>query len=287
MAVLHPETANLKGESPAMMSALAQVPQFNNQANPTAPAQSQPIRRAPTPKFNVRKDVPSSPAAFNMWNNNDPLNGGSMICHTTFTPDLTLPEPAKTPFTGFADFPRMNMNPGLNDASARMPSLSARANEKDLSGSFSDWSENNAFSLRSMDSYRIQMWSRLAREAAHEKTNTPSDVRPKFYVESAYAQAAQSHISSKLASSFMSAFTGTGVAFDPEKLAAVVTGRAKLAVVDVPVVEKEKDEAELLAAALGGLRLQSGLSRVERQGLRVRENPLAALGNLFKCPCPT
>lgn len=245
---------------------------------PTSSFTSHPVRRTPTPKFDVRKDVPSSPAAFSAWNNNH-FGGGSTICHTMLTPDVTLPT-VKPILRAFADLPRVNLNPNLNEDVPRMPSLQAKANETDLNGSFSEWSENNVFSLRSMDSYRIQMWSRLAREAASQKSHIPTESRPKFYVESQYAQAAQTHISTKLASSFWSAFSSSGSGLDADKLTAVVTGKAKLKVVDI---NQEKDDADLLAAALGSLKLQSGLSRSESQVLRVRENPLGALHSFF-CP---
>lgn len=288
MAILHPDTANVKSESLPMKAAIAAAPTLAA----AAAGPSQPIRRAPTPKFNVRKDVPSSPAAYNLWNNSDYLSGGSTICHTALTPDIVMVEEDKAapskmplPLRTFADLPRMNLNPNLNDSAPRMPSLSTTANSKDLNNTFSEWSENTPFTLRSMDSYRIQMWSRLAREASSDKAHVPVDSRPKFFVESAYTQAASTHISSKLASSFWSAFAGsTSGNLDTDKLAAVVTGKAKLKVVDV----NEKDEAESLIAALGGLRLQSGLSRSEGCGLRARENPLGALGSFFRCPgaCP-
>ena len=149
MATIHPQD-DVKPQRPAF--------------KPTASFSNQPVRRTPTPKFDVRKDVPSSPAAFNAWNNNH-FGGGSTICHTILTPDVALPT-IKPTLRNFGDLPRVNLNPNLNDEAPRMPSLQAKANESDLHGTFSDWSENNAFSLRSMDSYRIQMWSRLAREAA-------------------------------------------------------------------------------------------------------------------------
>lgn len=288
MAMLHPDTANVKSESLPMKAAIAAAPTLS--AAIAGP--SQPIRRTPTPKFNVRKDVPSSPAAYSIWNNSDYLSGGSTICHTTLTPDIVMSEQDKAnasktpqPLRTFADLPRVNMNPMLNDNAPRMPSLSSTANAKDLNNTFSDWSETTPFTLRSMDSYRVQMWSRLAREASSDKAQIPLDSRPKFFVESGYTQAASSHISTKLASSFWSAFSGPGAGkLDTDKLAAVVTGKAKLQVVDV----NERDEAELLVAALGGLKLQSGMSRHESMGLRARENPLAALGSFFRCPgaCP-
>lgn len=286
MAILHPEQTKVKEEKPQSILA-ALTGNTNAVAGP-----SQPMRKSVTPQFNPNKDIPS--ASYGMWGANGPFgSGGSTICHTMLTDDLVLddhnkPKAAATLLRGLPEMPRMNMNPHLNDETIpRMPSLSATANARDLNDTFSDWSETNAFTLRSMDSYRVQMWSRLAREASSDKQNLPQDVRPKFFVEpsaaaaaATYASAAQGHITSKLASSFWSAFAGSNGKMDSDKLAAVVTGQARLRVVEV---EKEKDEAELLAAALGGLRLQSGLTRSEGTCLRARENPLGAIGSFFKC----
>jgi hypothetical protein len=275
MAALHPETAQVKDEGhQSILAALTG----------TSSSSSQPVRKSVTPQYNPNKDIPS--ASFGMWGAKGPFgNGGGTICHTTLVDDIVIsdnmkPVKSSTPLRNLPDLPRMNMNPHLNEEAPRMPSLSSTANSKDLSTPFSDWSENNAFTLRSMDSYRVQMWSRLAREAASDKAHIAQDVRPKFFVEAAYAQAAQAHISSKLASSVWSAFAGsTGGKIDSDKLAAVVTGKAKLKVVDA----QEKDEADLLAAALGGLKLQSGMSRADRTGLGARENPLGAIGSFFRC----
>jgi hypothetical protein len=290
MAILHPETANIVQESKPMKAAIASAPVLAAAINRNNVPPPPPLRRAPTPKFDVRKDVPSSPAAFNLWSNSDYLSGGNTVCHTTLTPELVVGEPPKSrtpaPLRGFADLPRVNMNPALNDSTPRMPSLSATANAQDLNDTFSDWSENNAFTLRSMDSYRVQMWSRLAREANSEKAHIPLDSRPKFFVEPAYVQAASSHISAKLAASFASAFAGPATGkLDTDKLTAVVTGKAKLKVVDVE--EKENDQADQLVAALSGLKLQTGLTRTETHSLRARENPLGAIGSFFRCGvCP-
>ena len=281
MSVIDPASAEQKSVPPSMLTAFSMSPL-------AVPESARPsLRRTPTPKINTRKDMPSTPSGMGFWGgNNNPLGGGgSTAVHTAFTPEIILPEgyeQVRPSRPAFADLPRVNLNPHLNDDSPRMAPLSSPANSKDMNSSFADWTENNAFSLRSMDSYRIQMWSRLAREAAADKANVPPQARPKFYVEAAYAQAAHSHISSKLASSFWSAFSSSSSGeLDADKLAAIVTGTAKLKVVPA----KEKDDADALASALGGLKLQSGLSRSEGNGLRVRENPLGALSSFLHSAC--
>lgn len=298
MSILHPESAKSKAQPPSVLNAFTLPATF--------PAATPAPRRAPSPKFNPRKDLPSSSAMFEtnrgFWGNNDPLGGGgSTTCHTMFTPDLVLPEQELNPLKGI-DMPRYNINPRLNEPTAstsRMPALSAQGNAKELGDSFSNWSESTPFTLRSMDSYRIQMWSRLAREAQAEKSGIAADLRPKFFTEAsssttssvdpATAQAAAvaglaaGHITSKLASSFWSAFSSTAGGLDADKLTAVVTGKARLRVVE--------DDTDAIANALSGLRIQSGQAiQTSSSGLgagwRVRENPLGALGCFFKCAGP-
>jgi hypothetical protein len=183
---------------------------------------------------------------------------------------------------------------------------------------FHEWADNNNFNLRSMDSYRMQIWSRLTREAQAEKDNIPVDMRPKFYVESKpatpaptptistaeaslaahLASTATSHITSKLSASFWSAFsTGTGQqGLDTDKLTAVITGTSKLSVVPTESKFNEKDGAgagakggvldeEGLSNLMGGLKLQTGGGNAAIRG--VRENPLGVFSNFIKsASCP-
>lgn len=169
------------------------------------------------------------------------------------------------------------------------------------------------------------MWSRLAREAQADKAGLVGEMRPKFFTDvgipsraddrtttatatavtgeasaADMAQAAQvavlatSHITSKLASSFMAAFSGPGAssgaggALDTDKLTAVVTGKARLKVVPNHGNAKEDDE---LLAALGGLRLQAGpgLAGVKSMNMSVggtgggaRMDPLGVIGGFLR-----
>jgi hypothetical protein len=312
MKILHPESALAPSPAPALMTAFA--------LSPSLPAASTPIKKrttspAPTPKFNPRKDLPSSSteASRAFWGNDNMFGGGSTICHHTFTPPPVFRQQ------------QVNMNPLLN-AGSTVEATPIAASSKDISMPFSEWSENNNFNLRSMDNYRMQMWSRLTREAQAEKDKVPSELRPKFYVESKpptpaptsstsaeaslaahLANAAAGHITTKLASSFWSAFSGPS-SLDTDKLSAVVTGTAKLAVVpssssstykpSVELNEKTSSgplDEEALNTLMGGLKLQtpagSGmqLQSQSRLGNRVRENPLGAFSSFIKlsCPCPT
>lgn len=316
MQVLHPEST--KPSPSPMLGAFATTSGFAN-----SPAGPSSLKRPGSPiQINKRKDLPSSTAIYGsdhrgFWGGND-LGGGSTICHTLFTPEIVLPgsAPASTQPRPF-DLPRQNLNPRLNET----PSLPAK-DRSDFTSPFSDWAESTPFSLRSMDAYRMQMWSRLAREAQAEKAGTAPELRPKFYVEaksaptqglSVGAQAqlattASAHITSKLASSFWSAFQGPSAKLDTDKLSAVVLGQSRLKVVPSPArsgtpvaaaagatKREEVDEKRPVAAAgeedglaalLGGLKLVAGpgkegvrLGLGAGVGVGARADPLGTLGS--------
>lgn len=287
MKIIHPESANTTSQSPAFMNALA-LPSFARGNAITQASVKRTTPAPPTPTFNPHKDLASSStqASRGFWGNDNIFGGGSTICHHTFTPPPV--------------FPRVNLNPLLNDNGIdRHTAPSSFANSKDLSQPFSEWSTDNNFNLRSMDAYRMQMWSRLTREAQAEKEQIPHDLRPKFFVDSksatsspsptaqtaeaTLAGAAAMHITSKLASSFWSAFSGPSQ-LDTDKLAAVVTGSAKLAVVPT-ISEKAPHPASHVAAEDDSLlHLMSGLKLHASRDVRpkVRENPLSALSTFIK-----
>lgn len=224
-----------------------------------------PVRRPSTPRFplNTRKDLPATLASVEasrgFWGGNDGgmFAGGSTTCHTLLAPDLVLPV-------------ERNLNPLLNssDPPIERYSLSQPANGRDLaSAPFRQWAEETPFTLRSMDAYRMQIWGRLAREAAAEKSGLGPDARPKFFTEvkqsAEIAEAASATITTKLAQAFWAAFQGPQ---GTDHMADIVTGKSKLAVVD-----KEDDS---LSAAFGGLKLATG-----HHGQR--ENPLKTMSTFF------
>lgn len=275
MNVLHPQTANQEGQSPALMKALAMG------LTSSAP----PARTTAAPAVNTRKDLASFDTSRGFWGGNDNMfGGGSTICHTLLTPELTLP-------------PQPNLNPLLNNIEPASKPLSIEsAGDRDInSQSFNDWAENTPFTMRSMDNYRIQLWSRLAREAAAEKANVPSHLRPKFLVEpkkeatpavatpalAAVASAATEHVASKLVSSFWSAFAGPTSKLDADKLAAVVTGKARLAVVPEKRTSTSQPTEDALAHAMAGLKVATGTSSAENVKMR---SPLSTMASYFKPP---
>ncbi|WOO80546.1 BZIP-type transcription factor MBZ1 [Vanrija pseudolonga] len=288
MSVLHPETASQVGQSPAMLKALQQT-----DAKPQPPT---PVRRntgsSSLSPINTRKDVGAFDVTRGFWGGNENLlgGGGSTMIHAAFTPEVVLP-------------PQPNMNPLLNftpSTDAKSASLN-NVGDRDIdSTSFSEWAESTPYTMKSMDNYRMQMWSRLAREAAADKANISPELRPKFFAEpetgtassiAALAYSATEHVASKLSSSFWSAFTGTSAKLDTDKLAAVVTGRARLAVVDADKApsarrasfsrKESSPNEDALAQAMAGLKVTAGTSS-PLESLRVRENPLAAVASFFK-----
>lgn len=283
MAVLHPESADKVGESPSMMKALAET---DLNAAASAPQKAS-VRRTTTPTVNTRKDVAPFASGSSFWGGADNMfGGGNTVCHTTLTPEIMLP-------------PQPNLNPLLNGASDRGDKhTSLHVGDRDIdSSSFADWATETPFSLRSMDNYRMQLWSRLAREAAADKANVPVSMRPKFYIEpkgasstetsalSALAATATEHVASKLTSSFWSALSGPSAKLDADKLAAVVTGKSRLVVVPNNDT-KAKSSEDALAHAMAGLKVATGAPS-PAESLRVRENPLAAMAGFFKPQLPT
>ncbi|WVN89448.1 uncharacterized protein L203_104671 [Cryptococcus depauperatus CBS 7841] len=294
MSVLHPESAQ-NSISPAMVTALANSPAFSASAasHSSSNSSAMNVKRPHTPlnMYNPRKDLPNSLKG--SWVNDNMFGGGgSTICHTMFTPDLVLPSASSSMSTmsglkSFHELPRQNLNPLLNSSSEPVlpHTLSNPANGREISSSFSEWTESTPFSLRSMDAYRMQMWSRLAREVAANKGGMSGDLKPKFFVEGsgtgaeAVGSLAVEHITSKLTSSFLSAFSSSS-GIDTDKLTAVVTGQAKLKV----VAHDEKDEDQALAQLMSGLKMQIGSVAISKRrcGEGARENPLGVFCGWLK-----
>lgn len=213
--------------------------------------------------FNPRKDVPASTSALLQRKSDRSVWGeggsGYTSVHATFMPDLSLPPPqaklGNPPIIGFnTNAPRQNMNPFMN-ATTRSSSTSLfSADGGDLTDSFDAWSTENPFSYRTLEAYRMQLWSRMARDASLARQGVPADMRPKFLKDPSWSHEkpvpattttttdndlvplmsnlVSSAISTRLLSSFMSAFQGPlGTGVDGDKVSAVFTGKAGLKVV--------------------------------------------------------
>jgi hypothetical protein len=148
--------------------------------------------------FNPRKDLPASTSALlnqmsprSMWGMGE--GGGYTSVHTTFMPDISLPasyenyntkSSASPPLVSIA-IPRQNLNPHLNNGGNASLSPPARyqpleGGHANMSDSFDTWASETPFSYRSLDDYRMQLWSRMARDASLAKKGVPLDMRPKF-----------------------------------------------------------------------------------------------------------
>lgn len=161
--------------------------------------------------FNPRKDVSGSTAALSamspkFWGASTPVGGGFTSCHTTFVPDLILPgaspltSPSLSTTSSYSSassspygFARANLNPLLNDKKpttepsspgTSVISLATPCDGSDLSDSFGNWSADNGFTWNNLDAYRMQLWSRMARDASFARQGVPMDMRPKFLRES-------------------------------------------------------------------------------------------------------
>lgn len=213
---------------------------------------------SPISTFNPRKDLPASTSA--LLNQMSPRSslwgegaGGYTSVHATFMPDLALPS------TMQLNIPRQNLNPHLNVPAEPIVKTPHpfKSDGNNLGDSFEAWSSETPFSYRSLEAYRMQLWSRMARDASLAKQGVPLDMRPKFLKEpteikaavvAAAAQASTSDqavpapvlsnvissaISTRLFSAFLSAFQSpTGRGLDGDRVAAVFTGKAGLKVVN-------------------------------------------------------
>ena len=214
---------------------------------------------SPISTFNPRKDLPASTSALlnqmsprSMWGEGA---GGYTSVHTTFMPDLALPSTLQL------NIPRQNLNPHLNIPAEPVTKAPHpfKSDGNNLGDSFDAWSSETPFSYRSLEAYRMQLWSRMARDASLAKQGVPLDMRPKFLKEPTEHKAAvvdaavvaqasspdqiatapvlsnviSSAISTRLFSAFLSAFQSpTGRGLDGDRVAAVFTGKAGLKVVN-------------------------------------------------------
>jgi hypothetical protein len=269
---------------------------------------------SPLNVYNPNKDVPSSLASLgsisptslrNMWQGAG-AGGGYMSVHTALTPDITLPSSQmanhQTSPRGQLP-PQINMNPLLNKSPMPRQStapLGARGDGQDLSDSFDAWTDGTTFSHKSLDAYRMQLWSRMARDSSLAKAGVPVEMRPKFFKDSsiclasdapkrapsieddgaahvnplvpAMGQVVQQAISTRLFSAFLAAFqnpTKDGV--DGDKISAVFTGKAKLAVVPndppSPVLSEKAgpvNAADALERSFANLKLASQRGLVDQ-----------------------
>ncbi|EJT99371.1 hypothetical protein DACRYDRAFT_23924 [Dacryopinax primogenitus] len=165
------------------------------------------VRQTPTPMpmVNPYKDItPSS-----MFWGGASMNGGITSVHTTLLPDLASNGSLSATLAGkMPPTSSFNINPLLN--SPPPPSTIVRGLDP-LPNSFDSFAEENAFSLKSIDTYRMHLWSRLAKEAGavdaqRERDNLDtnptisslaSSLRPAFFYAEARDESSKKAVTKK------------------------------------------------------------------------------------------
>jgi len=154
---------------------------------------------SPMPKVNPYKDItPSS----TFWGGAS-MSGGITSVHTTLLPDLASNGSLSATLSGkMPPTTSFNINPLLN--SPPPPSAMARGLEP-LPNSFDSFAEANPFNIKSIDNYRMHLWSRLAKEAGAVQaqrerdnletnpsiTSLASSLRPAFFYAEAREEASK------------------------------------------------------------------------------------------------
>ncbi|KZO92044.1 hypothetical protein CALVIDRAFT_329949 [Calocera viscosa TUFC12733] len=181
-------TAVLDGRASGTRTAATPAPEPASLPRPTP---------SPMPKVNPYKDItPSS----NFWGGAS-MSGGITSVHTTLLPDLASNGSLSATLAGkMPPTASFNINPLLN--SPPPPSTTARGLEP-LPNSFDSFVEGNPFNLKSIDTYRMHLWSRLAKEAGAVQaqrerdeletnptiTSLASALRPAFFYAEAREEA--------------------------------------------------------------------------------------------------
>ncbi|KAL7415050.1 hypothetical protein BDY24DRAFT_281547 [Mrakia frigida] len=197
------ENAELRREIQALKNAVfgaTQTPTFNS--NTISPAQLEApfaiasTSSAPLPKVNRSKDVStSSNKGFWAGQSSSPFGGGpfNTSVHAFTTPDLIFPSSAS-----LAGKQQPNLNPLFNSGGGMGGGLFSPPNYKpslptatSQEGTFDEFVQATPYTLRhaTVEAYRNQLWTRLAREAAFAKSSTTtngadalaSGLKPKFY----------------------------------------------------------------------------------------------------------
>ncbi|KZT61727.1 hypothetical protein CALCODRAFT_427394 [Calocera cornea HHB12733] len=194
------ENNELRSEIATLRSAVLDGRASANKAVVTPVAEPAAVPRptlSPMPKVNPFKDItPSS----NFWGGAS-MSGGITSVHTTLMPDLASNGSLSATLAGkMPPTSSFNINPLLN--SPPPPTATARGLEP-LPNSFDSFVEGNPFNLKSIDSYRMHLWSRLAKEAGAVQaqrerddletnptlTSLASSLRPAFFYAEAREEA--------------------------------------------------------------------------------------------------
>ena len=129
--------------------------------------------RSSLAKANRNKDLPSTGSRNGFWGGSV-LGSGTTPVHTTLIPDFdvsTLSGKPKAPAPL-----QENLNPLLNSRLLPKPTLPPSTG---LSG-FDGFVDTNSFTYKTLESYRMQLWQKMAREAgaAHKDHSSPTASSP-------------------------------------------------------------------------------------------------------------
>lgn len=154
-------------------------------------------RSSKAARVNTQKDLPSSSprtaSARAFWGGSagGAFNGITPV-HTTLVPDFaslisnfTEKQQAQVaPIAPFGFFQEENINPALNSScfTNRTVSGIAQPQTPGAPGGFDNFTDQNPFTLKNLESYRMQLWGKMAREmspsAAFNAVNNAAPMQP-------------------------------------------------------------------------------------------------------------
>jgi hypothetical protein len=125
---------------------------------------------------NIHKDLPStSPrlAAKAFWGGSNTTFGGVTPVHTVTIPDLLAGAAIKSPAL------QENINPSLNTNSAINSVGLATLGAAGKPAPFDAFADSNPFTMKVLDAYRMQLWSRMAQQQQqHQATSVQQQQQP-------------------------------------------------------------------------------------------------------------
>ncbi|KAI0269935.1 hypothetical protein BC834DRAFT_819945 [Gloeopeniophorella convolvens] len=144
------------------------------------PASAPPARASPLVTPNTQKDLPSSPrlaasGSKAFWGGSASF-GGITPVHTTLIPEnFTQPLASVKPLAGVRSpnsLLQENINPLLNGNNTGLADASFGGPTKP--DPFDMFAEANPFTLKMLDAYRMQLWTRMAQQQSPAQTQTPA-----------------------------------------------------------------------------------------------------------------
>ncbi|KAI0041509.1 hypothetical protein FA95DRAFT_690517 [Auriscalpium vulgare] len=170
------ENASLRSEISTLKKALLSGRSDSPMLPPPGPLPAPARATAALVTPNLQKDLPSSPrmaASSKAFWGGSATFGGITPVHTTLIPEsFAQPLASVKPTTPRRTSPMLqeNLNPLLNATSA--PSLGLGPGMPGKPAAFDMFAENNPFTMKMLDAYRMQLWTRMAQQA-HQPQQAP------------------------------------------------------------------------------------------------------------------